>query len=82
MVHKLVPKKQKFSEQKQYVWTKVCYLLGKFAKHCASHPLLQLFLVEAYEVGIMSRPYRIYNSFRYISCLPMITLQRRSHTII
>ena len=42
-----------------------------------SHTLFQLFLMEA----LWGR-YRKYNSFRKISCLPLITLQGRSQSII
>lgn len=60
MVHKLVPKmtaeKQKYSDQKQHVWTKGYYLLGKSAKCHATHHIhyVRYFSWKPYEVGIAS----------------------------
>ena len=82
-VHKLAQKvnaeKQKYSDQKQHVWTNIYYLLD-IAKHCATHHIhyFNCFSWKPYEVGIVSTSYREHNSFRKISCLPLITLQGRS----
>lgn len=52
----MTAEKRKYSHQKQHVWTRIYYLLGKFAKHFSTHHIhyVNYFSWEPYEVGIAS----------------------------